>query len=223
GGRWFFCQAEDGIRAPRVTGVQTCALPICDVGGLAVDCRQDGTGLRIEAEVRVGVADRGDGPAHDVRDVDVGRRGDFARHDGHSGRDQGFTGDPRRRILEQDGVQDRVGDLIRDFVRMAFRDRLGSEDVAMSWHVLAPYSFKLPERRPAGNRASGSSSEVSTTSASANRKMSSASSAERAASAASAADRACAVLTWRISHLMSGTFGGAMDSVSYPSPSNRND
>src|SRR5438105_6608726 len=25
----FFCQAEDGIRVPLVTGVQTCALPIC--------------------------------------------------------------------------------------------------------------------------------------------------------------------------------------------------
>src|SRR5690606_41092740 len=30
-GRWllFFCQAEDGIRDFHVTGVQTCALPIC--------------------------------------------------------------------------------------------------------------------------------------------------------------------------------------------------
>src|SRR5207247_5139923 len=26
---FFFFQAEDGIRAPLVTGVQTCALPIC--------------------------------------------------------------------------------------------------------------------------------------------------------------------------------------------------
>src|SRR6478735_10676130 len=28
GKRTFFCQAEDGIRAYKVTGVQTCALPI---------------------------------------------------------------------------------------------------------------------------------------------------------------------------------------------------
>src|SRR5207244_5107137 len=27
--RLFFCQAEDGIRDDLVTGVQTCALPIC--------------------------------------------------------------------------------------------------------------------------------------------------------------------------------------------------
>src|SRR5690349_24475053 len=32
---FFFFQAEDGIRALYVTGVQTCALPICD------DCRCD--------------------------------------------------------------------------------------------------------------------------------------------------------------------------------------
>src|SRR2546423_11846186 len=31
---WYgvcFCQAEDGIRDKLVTGVQTCALPICDL------------------------------------------------------------------------------------------------------------------------------------------------------------------------------------------------
>src|SRR6266542_2205595 len=32
----FFFQAEDGIRAATVTGVQTCALPICMVGGRKV-------------------------------------------------------------------------------------------------------------------------------------------------------------------------------------------
>src|SRR3989441_13182968 len=32
---FFFFQAEDGIRDKLVTGVQTCALPICDLVGLA--------------------------------------------------------------------------------------------------------------------------------------------------------------------------------------------
>src|SRR2546429_7139598 len=31
---FFFFQAEDGIRDVAVTGVQTCALPICDVLGM---------------------------------------------------------------------------------------------------------------------------------------------------------------------------------------------
>ena len=30
----FFFQAEDGIRDTSVTGVQTCALPICDLAAL---------------------------------------------------------------------------------------------------------------------------------------------------------------------------------------------
>src|SRR5205823_2510295 len=32
---FFFFQAEDGIRDKLVTGVQTCALPICSKGGLS--------------------------------------------------------------------------------------------------------------------------------------------------------------------------------------------
>src|SRR3712207_8356461 len=36
----FFFQAEDGIRDIGVTGVQTCALPICDLSaGRRVGCR----------------------------------------------------------------------------------------------------------------------------------------------------------------------------------------
>src|SRR4051795_9144433 len=38
----FFCQAEDGIRDESVTGVQTCALPICDQIDAAGQV-QDGT------------------------------------------------------------------------------------------------------------------------------------------------------------------------------------
>src|SRR5438105_13574260 len=34
---FFFFQAEDGIRDPLVTGVQTCALPISSIRSLAMD------------------------------------------------------------------------------------------------------------------------------------------------------------------------------------------
>src|SRR6266550_5193319 len=46
-GFYFFFQAEDGIRDVAVTGVQTCALPICVV----VDDRADAARV---ADVRVG-------------------------------------------------------------------------------------------------------------------------------------------------------------------------
>src|SRR5256885_13180724 len=38
---FFFFQAEDGIRDYKVTGVQTCALPICAVGRVLRDCPGD--------------------------------------------------------------------------------------------------------------------------------------------------------------------------------------
>src|SRR6266536_4373231 len=44
---FFFFQAEDGIRDPLVTGVQTCALPICSrrsgIRGARIDGRPPGT------------------------------------------------------------------------------------------------------------------------------------------------------------------------------------
>src|SRR2546430_9571368 len=47
--RWcFFFQAEDGIRDLTVTGVQTCALPICAASsGLAVDQAELGAPVQI--------------------------------------------------------------------------------------------------------------------------------------------------------------------------------
>src|SRR4051794_41653379 len=48
---FFFFQAEDGIRDGRVTGVQTCALPICRAGvggrrGAALPATADGAARR---------------------------------------------------------------------------------------------------------------------------------------------------------------------------------
>src|SRR5690348_17910541 len=45
---FFFFQAEDGIRDGRVTGVQTCALPICYVKVLRSLLVNDGKLLRPE-------------------------------------------------------------------------------------------------------------------------------------------------------------------------------
>src|SRR6202000_3502868 len=53
---FFFCQAEDGIRDGRVTGVQTCALPILSGG-------QDDTLADVPAD----------------RPVEVGRDGELIR------------------------------------------------------------------------------------------------------------------------------------------------
>src|SRR5690606_4545762 len=64
----FFFQAEDGIRAFHVTGVQTCALPIVyrwpgkyegSETGLRMS-RQELDALRIESQLAAGASTRGD-------------------------------------------------------------------------------------------------------------------------------------------------------------------
>src|SRR6266481_7309996 len=55
---FFFFQAEDGIRDGTVTGVQTCALPICIVpgGGVALArCVKALESLKLEGDEQIGV------------------------------------------------------------------------------------------------------------------------------------------------------------------------
>src|SRR5256885_11455256 len=59
---FFFFQAEDGIRDYKVTGVQTCALPIClqrrtDLAAAAVDHNEIGKRLLLLGEPAVAAAD----------------------------------------------------------------------------------------------------------------------------------------------------------------------
>jgi hypothetical protein len=63
------------------------------------------------------------GFADDGFHVDPGAGGDFAGHDHHAGLDQGFAGDPALGIRGQDGVEHRVGNLVRDLVGVTFGDR----------------------------------------------------------------------------------------------------
>src|SRR5690606_8221057 len=57
----FFFQAEDGIRVFHVTGVQTCALPICAWVQVPAD-GEDGHDLELPAPLFTLTAAEGDGP-----------------------------------------------------------------------------------------------------------------------------------------------------------------
>src|SRR2546426_7969995 len=85
---WFLCffffQAEDGIRDYKVTGVQTCALPICASwqrgSGDVVGCRtRSSVGVRGLAFSRAYAGKTSDPGllARDALDVTVRRRGLF--------------------------------------------------------------------------------------------------------------------------------------------------
>src|SRR3712207_7080484 len=52
---FFFFQAEDGIRDIGVTGVQTCALPICDHTEFEAPPLAAGRRVRSAGEIEVGV------------------------------------------------------------------------------------------------------------------------------------------------------------------------
>src|ERR671910_1686803 len=90
---FFFFQAEDGIRDYKVTGVQTCALPICHDGGHpgALRCRgrrlSDRRSRSDAQDLSGGPARHGRGRAPDQRCPDrrVGRPGD-GQSDGAPGR-----------------------------------------------------------------------------------------------------------------------------------------
>ena len=106
---------------------------LVDVRRLFADGVQHGAGVGVEAHVGVGVTNLAHGVAHDLFDVDPGRGGHFAGYHHHAGLDQGFAGDARLGVLLQDGVQHRIGDLVGDFIGMAFGDRLGSKQLCHVW------------------------------------------------------------------------------------------
>src|SRR5438046_10529350 len=55
---FFFFQAEDGIRDWSVTGVQTCALPICEVAARGLRYLERLGAIRLEPRRRATVLDR---------------------------------------------------------------------------------------------------------------------------------------------------------------------
>ena len=105
-----------------------------NVRALLVDVRDDGAGLAVKAVFCAVVADLAHGLAHDLRDVDVAVGRDLA-HDVHdAGRDRAFAGDAAVRVLRQNGVEDRVGDLVADLVGMSLRDGFGCKEMMSHWY-----------------------------------------------------------------------------------------
>ena len=116
-----------------------------DVGRLLVDSVQNAAGRAIEAVLRAIVADLADDVTHDGRHVDIGLCANLARHDDHARCGHGLAGAAHLRhvgglarrgnvalllqlgFLLEDRVEDRVGNLIADLVRVTLRHRFGRE------------------------------------------------------------------------------------------------
>ncbi len=128
-----------------------------DVRRLLVEGHDDATGLRVEAELGARVADLRDPLAHEPRDVDVGRGRDLAGDDDEARGDERLARDPSGRILGENGVENRVRDLVGDLVRMPLGHGLRGEREASRSHLgtLARVAGVRGATRPSGAGPSG--------------------------------------------------------------------
>ena len=102
---------------------------LLDVLRLLVVAHENRAALVVDAVFGVVVADALQHVAGEVDVVDVGGRGDFAGHDDEARRTEGFGGNAGEGILLKAGVENGVGDLVRDLVGMTFADGFGSEKI----------------------------------------------------------------------------------------------
>ena len=90
-----------------------------DVWRLLVDGRNHRASPRIEAVRRVRVPDLLHGRPHQILKVHIGFRRDLARNHHQAGAEQRLARHPTHGVLLQAGIENRIGDLIGDLIRMA--------------------------------------------------------------------------------------------------------
>ena len=111
-----------------------------DVGRLLVERDDDTARRRVEAPLRVRVADLRDPLAHELGNVDVDVGGDLACDDDETGRDQRLAGNPALGILRQNGVEDGVRDLVGDLVGVSLGDGFRGEEELAGGHRATGYT-----------------------------------------------------------------------------------
>jgi hypothetical protein len=109
--------------------VLACALVDADgdVLALLIEADEHRAAAAVKALGGIVVPDLDDGIADDLRDIDVAGAGDLAGHEDEPGRDHRLAGYAGVGIDGDHGVEDGVGDLVRDLIRMAHGDGLGRE------------------------------------------------------------------------------------------------
>ncbi|CAB4886960.1 unannotated protein [freshwater metagenome] len=136
----------DGVLA-RLTAAKLFALvhALCDVCALLVDAHDHATGVSVEPEERVVVADLLDHLTGDLGDVDIGAGGDLASHHAQAGSEQRLARHAPVGILGQDGIEHGIADLISHLVRVTFGHALAGK--CPLTHCRAPWLFWFDEWR----------------------------------------------------------------------------
>ena len=100
-----------------------------NIGRLLMHRHQNPAALRIEAEIRIVIADFGDGLTNNALNVNDGLAGDFARNDHEARGHQGLAGNAGVSVLRKHRVEDGVGNLVADLIGMSLRHAFGSKQI----------------------------------------------------------------------------------------------
>ena len=111
---------------------------LSNVRRLLADDVDNAAGGTVIADIRAVVADTGNDITHQLFQINPGAGADFAGNDCHTGFYQGFTGDAGVFVFADDGIQHRIGNLVGNFVRMAFGDRFGGKNGIFTHEMLSP-------------------------------------------------------------------------------------
>ena len=113
-----------------------------DVRRLLIDGSHDSAGAVVKAIGGIGVADALHGAADDGGNVGVVAGGDLTHDRYHTGGGEGLTGHVGMGIAGQDVIQNSVRDLVTDFVRMSFGNRLRGEYAVAHKHFLSFFRWR---------------------------------------------------------------------------------
>ena len=125
-------------------GLQTLVHAHGDIAGLLVDVGDHGAGVAVEAVLGPVIADVQHHLTGDLGDIHVAVGGDLA-HDVDQARGHaGLAGHTAIGILLHDGVQNRIADLVADFVGMSLRHGFrGKQSLCHSFSMLLYKIFSI--------------------------------------------------------------------------------
>ena len=101
-------------------GLQSLVHAHRDITGLLVDGNQHAAGVAVKAVFSAVIADIDNGLAGNAGDVHIALGGNFTKDMDLAGGHNGFAGYTTLGVFLEDGVQDSIGNLVGDFIRMAF-------------------------------------------------------------------------------------------------------
>jgi len=106
-----------------------------NVGGLLLNGNHDVAGLVVEALGRVVVADLLDSTTDDLLVIEVGVGRDLAKDHDHAGLGGSLAANTAVGILAKALVQDGIGNLIADLIRVSLADRLACKEKVLARHA----------------------------------------------------------------------------------------